>query len=799
MKRRKIFTKTTLLLLTALLVLPLFQAHAAEPGEDSLNDIYRTYFTDKYPQLNDEDHLYRTLTYHELDHLLKSEGTYIVLFGGAWDSTTQAVIGYVNEVAKTYGIAAIHNFDPRLDGKSIDITDSANSPYSRRYVELVNKYLTNIGDHVASDERVAFSDTVTSGRAPNQVTKVIEGEALKIDTPFLFVYNKEHDGPIIASLEIANAFPIDAGAGESEVAEFKSKVGEVFEAVTGEVNVLDNNEYIASSYNEFAGTTIFDESDKEIVLDPVTYDELLQILDSEGNYVFLFGCSWCPNTRAVAKFVNEYAKKYNVDRVYNWDTKLDGGIGGTPGVEPGTDSANFLQTRTTGHPYAHVYVDLVHRYLPGIETLYDVESNNVSYIDSTGKEIVVNKLQVPYVFVYNKDHKDAEGNPDPIIAHVELMYTWDNIQPDYERAGKKGVNYNNYIAALDRMFSTLAGLLPQVAPQQIGGYLPTSATAHDGTITGTTTEMEYKRAEDLQYSPVLDTTIEQLTNGTYYIRYAAKEGYAPGPAVVLDLNLNQEAPVGLTGVAPTTIEGQDGIITGASNQLEYKPVGESAYKAAAGDEITPLAPGTYHVRVAAKYGYNAGPEIEVVVPEYAPIAFTDVPSTAWHHEAIRYLADRGIVEGVQGSAFSPDAQLTKGQFVVWLLQAYGITPETNVEEPFADARNGGDAPYLNTAKQLGLIQGDTENNIEPTAPLARQDLLVLLHQALEALDKLPEAATQAVLANYTDSAQIADHAREAFEIFVGSGVIAGYNAELNPQQWATRAEAAQILFNLLVK
>ena len=36
---------------------------------------------------------------------------------------------------------------------------------------------------------------------------------------------------------------------------------------------------------------------------------------------------------------------------------------------------------------------------------------NVSYTDAAGAVIAANKLQVPYVFVYNKDRKDAAGNP----------------------------------------------------------------------------------------------------------------------------------------------------------------------------------------------------------------------------------------------------------------------------------------------------------------------------------------------------------------------------------------------------
>jgi hypothetical protein len=205
------------------------------------------------------------------------------------------------------------------------------------------------------------------------------------------------------------------------------------------LDTFDDFAYYSTAFNKVAGTTILDEKDKPWVMQTVSYFQLTKILESPGSYVFMFGGPWCPNTRAMIKLVNQYAKKYSIDTIYTWDTKLD---------------SNTLQIRDSKNAYAYLYVDLVRKYFPGIVTEYAIEKNNVNYTDKEGKVVSANKLQVPYVFVYNKDWKDANGNPKPILGQIELMYTWADIQPDYKDAnGVVGDHYKTYTAALDKLFS----------------------------------------------------------------------------------------------------------------------------------------------------------------------------------------------------------------------------------------------------------------------------------------------------------------------------------------------------------
>ena len=82
----------------------------------------------------------------------------------------------------------------------------------------------------------------------------------------------------------------------------------------------------------------------------------------------------------------------------------------------------------------------------------------------------------------------------------------------------------------------------------------------------------------------------------------------------------QEAPNGLTGVAPTTEGGSDGKITGVDATMEYRAESETIYTACTGIEIENLSAGNYFVRYAEDHNHFASPDAEVTVAKGAPLA-----------------------------------------------------------------------------------------------------------------------------------------------------------------------------------
>ena len=184
---------------------------------------------------------------------------------------------------------------------------------------------------------------------------------------------------------------------------------------------------------------------------------------------------------------------------------------------------------------------------------------------------------------------------------------------------------------------------------------------------------------------------------------------------------------------------------------------------------------------------------------YNKVSFTDVASTAWYNNAITFLAAREITSGTDVKHYSPNAAVTRGQFVVLLLKAYGVAPGADGESNFADAGSTYYTNYLSVAKRLGIATGTGDNQFKPNSQLTRQELFTLLHRALVALGELPAEKTTAVVADFSDAGQISAYAQEAFKALVEGGIITGNNKKLTPQGVSTRAEVAQVLYQLLSK
>ncbi|MGF7059921.1 S-layer homology domain-containing protein [Brassicibacter mesophilus] len=184
---------------------------------------------------------------------------------------------------------------------------------------------------------------------------------------------------------------------------------------------------------------------------------------------------------------------------------------------------------------------------------------------------------------------------------------------------------------------------------------------------------------------------------------------------------------------------------------------------------------------------------------YNKINFKDVGNDQWYSKAVNFIAARGITTGTGNGNFSPDDKLTRGQFITMLMRAYGFSPDVYPADNFADAGNTYYTNYLSSAKALGISQGVGNNRYEPEREITRQEMFVLIYNALKIIGSLPEGSSEMTMADFTDAEQIESWAKQAITLLIEKGTITGSAGELNPTRRATRAEMAQIMFNLLSK
>ncbi|MDF2935972.1 MAG: hypothetical protein K0Q90_1345, partial [Paenibacillaceae bacterium] len=186
---------------------------------------------------------------------------------------------------------------------------------------------------------------------------------------------------------------------------------------------------------------------------------------------------------------------------------------------------------------------------------------------------------------------------------------------------------------------------------------------------------------------------------------------------------------------------------------------------------------------------------------YNPVSFADVTEQAWYGKAVGFIAAREITSGTGEGIFSPDAVLTRGSFLVMAMRAYGITPANPSADNFSDAGNTYYTGYLAAAKQLGIAQGVDSGRFDPEREITRQEMFTLLKNVLGTVHQLPDGkgGSGETLSGFADHGEIEPWAKEAVALMAENGLISGSGGRLRPADTATRAEMAQILYNLLTR
>lgn len=157
-----------------------------------------------------------------------------------------------------------------------------------------------------------------------------------------------------------------------------------------------------------------------------------------------------------------------------------------------------------------------------------------------------------------------------------------------------------------------------------------------------------------------------------------------------------------------------------------------------------------------------------------------------------------IVSGESPTAFGPDVRVTRAQFVSMLVRALGWIPD-RATGIFADVDPGSKyAADVELAKKLGLAQGVSDSRFDPDGAVTREQMAVLLANALRLAGAGSEAATASALDKFADRATIAPYAREALALLVDRDILRGVSpSALAPKAGVTKAQAAVVVMRML--
>ena len=180
---------------------------------------------------------------------------------------------------------------------------------------------------------------------------------------------------------------------------------------------------------------------------------------------------------------------------------------------------------------------------------------------------------------------------------------------------------------------------------------------------------------------------------------------------------------------------------------------------------------------------------------YTKVNFSDMQKHSWAAEAVKALAENGILEGTSDTAFSPAQKITRAEYAAWLVRTLGLTAD--IQDNFSDMKET-DKYYreIGIAKALGITAG-FEGKFSPGREISRQELVTMTVNALKKAEKALENGTVQDIRKYTDAGRIAKYAVENMATMVRMGFITGNSkTTLNPTGATTRAEAAAILYKI---
>lgn len=182
-------------------------------------------------------------------------------------------------------------------------------------------------------------------------------------------------------------------------------------------------------------------------------------------------------------------------------------------------------------------------------------------------------------------------------------------------------------------------------------------------------------------------------------------------------------------------------------------------------------------------------EAPEVTPE-AAYPFTDMSGATWAEDAVKYLYEKGIINGRNEKTFAPGETVTRAELVKMIVEALSVSAEE--DKTFSDV-NDGDwfASYVKKAAAAGIVTGDGLA-FRPNGEVTREDAAVIIFRAL-GLENGGEIS-------FTDAGNISDYAKDAISAMAAGGYINGMgDGTFAPKMTLTRAQAAQLIYNALVK
>ena len=196
-----------------------------------------------------------------------------------------------------------------------------------------------------------------------------------------------------------------------------------------------------------------------------------------------------------------------------------------------------------------------------------------------------------------------------------------------------------------------------------------------------------------------------------------------------------------------------------------------------------------------KYAPIATGNVEVIEKKEETPLFSDLETASWAKNSILELAQKNIISGYDDKTFRPNERITRAEYVKILVNA--LFERTEVTEcDFNDVPATHWAyDYIANAVNNGIINGVTDKSFAPDAYITREQAATICFRTAQ---KLGIALTKKESKAFNDFNDVSVYAKKAVTELGACGLMSGdENGDFKPSDETTRAQAAQIIYNLL--
>ena len=183
---------------------------------------------------------------------------------------------------------------------------------------------------------------------------------------------------------------------------------------------------------------------------------------------------------------------------------------------------------------------------------------------------------------------------------------------------------------------------------------------------------------------------------------------------------------------------------------------------------------------------------------YQSGTFKDVYTRDWYYEAVEFVNEKGIMNGVGASKFDPSANMTRAMMVTTLAKLGGVNMTAYKNKTsFVDVKaTDWYAPYVEWAYKNGITNGIGDGKFGPDKMITRQDLVAMLYKFCQVAGYKVTFTDNGAIKGFADYNKLSTYAVEAMKWAVARKCISGNtNNCIDPLGKATRAQTAQIMNN----